>query len=397
MDGRVLNMLRTKCGEKLAPAEDIADILRMMSGDNYIWQRADWPVFRWDAARVAGPLATARFRQGLLLGRMERLGFDLGQAAEWLVRTDEVVQTASIEGEILDRAEVRSSVARRMGIDAPGAFAKRRDIDGLVDVLFDATSGFAERLTRDRLFGWHRELLGPESRVAVGRWRDDSHGPMQVVSGPMGHETVHFEAVPAVRIDAEVSRFLAFVNDESDEDGLLRAALAHLWFVTIHPFEDGNGRLARAVTELLLARSEGSPHRFYSMSDQVRQDRTGYYRALEWTQKGDLDVTDWVLWFLETLRAAFDRSAELLAGIERRDAFWRRTAEASLNERQLKVLRRLLEDDFEGFVTSSKWARMAGTSQDTAGRDIRDLVHRGILTPNEGGGRSTSYRVAGVG
>ena len=390
-------MLRAKCGEMLALAEDIADILRMMSGDNYIWQRADWPVFRWDAARLAGPLARARFRQGLLIGRMERLGFDLGQAAEWLVRTDEVIQTASIEGEILDRPGVRSSVARRMGIETPAAFPKQRDIDGLVDVLFDATSGFAERLTRERLFGWHRELLGPEARVAVGRWRDDSRGPMQVVSGSMGHETVHFEAVPAALIDAEMDRFLAWVNDESAEDGLLRAALAHLWFVTIHPFEDGNGRMARAVTELLLARSEGSPRRFYSMSDQVRRDRTGYYRALEWTQKGDLDVTDWLLWFFETLRAAFDRSGATLAGIERRDAFWRRHAAASLNERQLNVLRRLLEDDFEGFVTSSKWARLTGTSQDTAGRDIRDLVERGVLAPNAGGGRSTSYRVAGEG
>ena len=369
------------------------DILRMKRGVQYIWQRPDWPEFRWDAARIAAPLAEARFRQGRLLGRMERLGFDLERAAEWLVRTDEAVQTASIEGETLDRAEVRSSVARRLGIEALTGRSAHGGIDGLVQVLFDATSDIAAPLAVGRLHEWHSLLLGAGSRITVGRWRDAATGPMQVVSGPMGREVVHFEALPAVQIEAEMDRFLSWLNASDVDEGPVRAAIAHLWFVTIHPYEDGNGRLALAISERLLARSEGTSRRFYAMSDPVRRDRSGYYRILEWTQKGDLDITDWLLWFLETFQAALDRSGESLVGIERRDAFWRRIAPESLNERQLGVLRRVLDDDFEGFITSSKWARMTRTSQDTASRDIRDLVARGLLAPNPGRGRSTSFRV----
>lgn len=374
-------------------AENGADILRMKRGVQYIWQDPVWPEFHWNAARLGTALAETRFRQGRLLGRMERLGFELGAAAEWVVRTDEAVQTASIEGEHLDRDEVRSSVARRLGLDPPPGRAPGRAVDGLVDVLFDATSDLDAPLTAGRLHRWHGLLLGPATRVAVGRWRDDASGPMQVVSGPMGRETVHFEAVPADRVAGEMDRFLAWINAGGDEDALVRAGLAHLRFLTIHPYEDGNGRLARALSERLLAASEGTSRRFYSLSDAVRRDRAGYYRALEWAQKGNLDVTDWLLWFLETLRVAFRRSAAMLEGVERRDAFWRRHAATPLNERQLLVLRRMLEDDFEGFVTSTKWARLAGVSQDTASRDIRELVDRGILAPNPGGGRSTSFRV----
>jgi len=355
----------------------------------YIWQVRDWPSLRWTDENLFGLLSEVRFAQGLLLGRMGALGFDLATTADLMTRTEEVLDTAAVEGETMARDEVRSSVARRLGIVHGKMVPSSRQVDGLVEVLFDATENHALPLTKERLFGWMDLILGDGAATGLDGWRSKDDDPIQVVSGPMGGEIVHFEAPPASGLAHEMEQFLAWFESPPTVDPLLKAGLAHLWFVTIHPFADGNGRIARALSEMLLARSEGTTRRFYSMSDQILRTRAEYYRVLERTQKGDLDVTNWLAW----LRASIDHSQDLFAGIVRRDQFWSSVSRESLNERQLKVLSRLLEDGFEGSLTSSKWARMTKTSQDTAGRDIRDLVRKGILVQNEGGGRSTSYRL----
>lgn len=366
----------------------------MIRGEyKYIWQAESWPSFRWKETDLIDLLSAVRFEQGRLLGRMDALGFELEASAELITLTEEALDTTAIEGDALARAEVRSSVARRLGVESAGMISSSRRVDGLVSVLFDATRNHASALTPVRLQGWRTLLFGEDAPVVAGAWRSDTTGPMQVVSGPMGRETVHFEAPPSSRLEDEMELFLAWLEAPPSTDPLLKAGIAHLWFVTLHPFDDGNGRLARAITDMLLARSEQSSRRFYSTSDQILRTRQDYYRHLEWTQKGDLDVTEWLRWFLETLRAAIHHSEEVFSGIVRRDRFWSGVARESLNERQVKVLSRMLEDDFAGFMTSTKWARMTKTSQDTAGRDIKDMIERGILTRNEGGGRSTSYRV----
>jgi Fic family protein len=356
----------------------------------YIWQLKGWPSLRWSDDTLIQLLSEVRFAQGRLLGRMGAMGFDLANAADLLTRTEEAIETAAVEGETLARDEVRSSVARRLGVEDGSMVPSSRRVDGLVEMLHDATANHAAPLTEERLLGWRDLIL---EREIVQGWRSQEEGPMQVVSGPMGRETVHFEAPPSSRLAGEMARYLDWFEAPLELDPLLKAGLAHLWFVTIHPFADGNGRVARALSEMLLARSEGSIRRFYSMSNQIRRTRADYYRVLEWTQKGDLDVTAWLTWFLTTLRAAIDHSQQLLAGVVRRAEFWSSVSHESLNERQLKVLGRFLEDDFEGFLTTSKWARMTKTSQDTAGRDITDLLRKGILVQNPGGGRSTSYRL----
>ena len=367
---------------------------------DWIHQRADWrregvPAFRWDDARLAPLLAAVRHRQGRLIGRMEVLGFPLRAEAVLATLSQDVVKSSEIEGAFLDREQVRSSLARRLGMDVGGLVPADRHVEGVVEMMLDATRNFRRPLNAERLFGWHAALF-PTGRsgmtpIRVGAWRDDATGPMQVVSGPVGRERLHYEAPAAARLDAEMRAFLHwFEGEDTSLDPVLRAAVAHLWFVTVHPFDDGDGRIARAIADLALARSEGSAQRFYSMSSQIRIERTAYYRELEATQRGDLDITGWLAWFLGCLDRAFDGAETLLASVLRKARFWETHAATPLNERQRTMLNRLL-DGFEGKLTSSKWAKLAKCSQDTALRDIGDLLDRGILTRDPARGRSTSY------
>ena len=363
----------------------------------YLWEQEKWPNLTWDAGRLAALLAEVSREQGRLLGRMQDLGFDLRREAHLNTLTEDVVRSSEIEGEKLDSDQVRSSLARRLGMDIGGLVPADRNVDGVVEMMLDATTHYAQPLTAERLFGWHAALF-PNGRsglqkIIVGNWRDDANGPMQVVSEPIGRRKVHYEAPPAARLPQEMARFLNWFEAPGNADPLLTAGLAHLWFVTIHPFDDGNGRIARAIGDMALARSERSPQRFYSMSAQIRRERDGYYTILEHTQKGTLDVTPWQEWFLTCLRRAIDGSQETLARVLDKARFWDRFAQAPLNARQVKVLNRLL-DSFEGKLTTSKWAKLAKCSQDTAYRDILDLVERGALRKDASGGRSTSYSLA---
>lgn len=354
------------------------------------WRESAWPRFSWDPTHITPLLSRVRLKQGRLLGRMDALALDMRRTSQLRIGTEETLHTSGIEGENLDRNEVRSSVARRLGVDASGLTGSSREVDGLVDMLFDATNNYSTPVTPQRLFEWQRMLF----QDAPGAFRTDAKGLMQVVSGPMGRETVHFEAPPARVVSHEMDRFLTWLeSDSTGEDPVIKAAHAHLAFLTIHPFDDGNGRMARALTDLMLARSEDSPARYYSMSDRIVASRAEYYRVLESTQKGAMDVTAWTVWFLGMLETAIDHSQELLAGVLARDGFWRSISKESLNERQIQVLERMLDDDYEGDIRSSKWARMTGVSRDTAVRDIQELVEAGILAQNPGKGRSTSYRI----
>lgn len=363
----------------------------------YIHELPKWPEFRWNHKVLEEPLAAVRHRQGRLIGRMEGLGFPLRSEAMLKTLTEDVIKSSEIEGEILDRNQVRSSIARRLGMDIGALTPADRNVEGVVEMMLDATQKYQEPLTSERLFGWHAALFptgrSGMSRIIVGAWRDDKSGPMQVVSGPMARERVHYEAVPAARLDAEMGAFLEWFNAEPKTDPVLKAGIAHLYFVTIHPFEDGNGRIARAIADMALARSEHSAQRFYSMSAQIRLERNAYYDILEETQKDDLDITPWLSWFLACLGRAFDGAEEALGEVLAKARFWEKHTRDALNERQRDMINRLL-DGFEGKLTSSKWALIEKCSQDTALRDIGDLVERGILTKDEGGGRSTSYSLA---
>jgi len=360
----------------------------------YIHELSDWPEFRWDQNRLAERLAAVRHRQGRLIGRMEALGFALRSEATLENLTQEVLKSSEIEGEILDREQVRSSIARRLGIDIGGLTAADRHVEGVVEMMLDATEKKSEPLTEERLFGWHAAMFptgrSGMKRIKVGGWRDDASGPMQLVSGPIGRERVHYEAPPAPRLAAEMKAFLDWFNGEAAIDPVLKAAVAHLWLVTVHPFDDGNGRIARAIADMALARSEGTAQRFYSMSAQIRQERNAYYDILEHTQKGDLDITPWLEWFLGCLDRAFDGAEHTLANVFNKARFWEKHAGAAFNDRQRDMLNRLL-NGFEGKLTTSKWALIEKCSQDTALRDIDDLVARGILRKDPAGGRSTSY------
>jgi Fic family protein len=364
---------------------------------DYIYQLPAWPKFTWDQEGIASQLAAVRHRQGRLTGHMQALGFSLQEEAVLQILTEDIVKSSAIENEILDKAQVRTSIARRLGMEAAALPSVDRNVEGVVEMMLDATQKFADRLTEERLFGWHASLFpagrSGMRRIIAGAWRDDRSGPMQVVSGSEGHEHVHYQAPAAGRLDAEMKSFLGWFNGESDGDPVLKAALAHLWFVTIHPFDDGNGRIARAIADMSLARSEGSPQRFYSMSAQIQHERNAYYDILEATQKRDLDVTPWMGWFLGCLDRAFDGAEKTLAGVFQKAEFWNKHAAASLNERQRDIVNRLL-DGFDGKLTSSKWALIEKCSPDTALRDIADLVQRGLLKKNEGGGRSTSYSLS---
>jgi Fic family protein len=363
----------------------------------YIHQLPEWPHFQWDKEALAEPLAQIRHRQGRLLGRMESLGFPLQKEAELRTLTLDVLKSSEIEGELLNPDQVRSSIARRLGLEAEAVLADRQ-VEGVVEMMLDATQNFDKPLSADRLLGWQSAMF-PTGRsgmqkIIVGAWRDDSGGPMQVVAGVVGKEKVHYEAPAAPLLESEMSKFLAWANDSGDKtDAVLRAALAHLWFVTIHPFDDGNGRIARAIADWALARSENSPQRFYSMSAQIRHERNAYYDILERTQKGSLDVTPWMEWFLGCLGRAFDLTETTLAAIMRKARFWESRAQIAVNERQRAVVNRLL-DGFEGNLTTVKWAKLEKVSHDTALRDIQELIERGILKKDESGGRSTSYSLA---
>lgn len=370
----------------------------MNSGDYaYIWQTPDWPNWRFDWAVLAAPLAEVSRAQGHLMGRLADVGLALCDQASLAALTDDVVKTSEIEGQRLNVESVRSSIARRLGVDIGALAPVDRQVEGVVEMVLDATSHCHAPLTRERLFGWHAALFPTGhsglARIQVGAWRDDATGPMQVVSGPIGRQRVHFEAPPADRLEAETARFLGWLNGASNEPPLLKAGLGHLWFVTLHPFDDGNGRIARAIGDLLLARADGSPQRFYSLSAQIQRERRDYYDVLERTQKGTLDVTGWLLWFLGTLGRAVTSAQATLDTVLVKARFWQRWAGTSLNERQVKLLNRLL-DGFEGKLTSSKWAAIAKCSPDTALRDITQLLDLGVLKKPPGGGRSTGYELA---
>jgi Fic family protein len=360
----------------------------------YIHALPDWPKFSWDREALAEPLARVRHEQGRLLGRMESLGFQFRQEALLRTLTADVIKSSEIEGEKLDAEQVRSSIARRLGMDIGGLKAVDRNVEGVVEMMLDATRHYDQPLTTERLFAWHASLF-PTGRsgmrkIRTGAWRDDSSGPMQVVSGPIGKERVHFEAPTADRLDAEMTAFLDWFNGSEEPDWVTKAGLAHLWFVTIHPFDDGNGRIARAIADLALARSEGTEQRFYSMSAQIRQEPQAYYEILERTQKGTMNVTLWMQWFLDCLGRAIEGAEIMLGNVLAKARFWESLRDFPLNERQRTVLNRLL-DGFEGKLTTSKWAKLAKCSHDTALRDIMPLVEFGVLVRNPAGGRSTNY------
>ncbi|RAR53104.1 Fic family protein [Paraburkholderia unamae] len=369
----------------------------MNSGEyTYIWQAGDWPRWRVDLTELAEPMAEVSRAQGLLAGRLADVGMALRDQASLAALTEDVLKTSEIEGEQLNVASVRSSIARRMGVDIGALAPVDRHVEGVVEMVLDATANSQAPVTRERLFGWHAALFPTGyaglSRINVGAWRDDASGPMQVISGPIGRQRVHFEAPPADRIEAETRRFLDWINSPPKEPPLIRAALGHLWFVTLHPFDDGNGRVARAIGDLLLARADGGTQRFYSLSAQIQRERKAYYDILERTQKGSMDVTPWLAWFFDALHRAVDQAQVTLDAVLAKARFWRHWATTPFNERQVKLLNKLL-DGFEGKLTSGKWAAIAKCSSDTALRDINDLLARGVLRKAEGGGRSTGYEL----
>jgi Fic family protein len=383
--------------ESLARAANRCHNRRMNCGDNsYIWQLVGWPAMRYDLAALAGPLAEASRVQGRLLGRLADVGMPLRDQASLAALTEDVVKTSEIEGERLDIASVRSSIARRLGVDIGALAPVDRHVEGVVEMVLDATVQCAAPLTVERLFGWHAALFPTGysglAKIRVGAWRDDADGPMQVVSGPVHRQRVHYEAPPASRLAAEADNFLAWANADTPEPALVKAGLAHLWFVTLHPFEDGNGRIARAVGDLFLARADGSPQRFYSLSAQIQRERKVYYNILEQTQQGTLEVTGWLTWFLGALLRAMESAQQTLDAVLAKARFWQRWAEIPLNGRQVKMLNRLL-DGFEGRLSSGKWAAIAKCSPDTALRDIGELVALGVLRKTAGGGRSTAYEL----
>jgi Fic family protein len=374
----------------------------MKSDDKrYVWQRNDWPHWFYDHKRLAPLLAQLHLAQGYLLGRMHDLGLDLRDQATLRILTEDVLKTSEIEGETLKLDSVRSSIARKLGVDIGALAPADRHVDGVVDMVLDATRGHNIPLTTERLFGWHAAMFptgySSLTKIRVGQWRDDAQGPMQVVSGPMHRQKVHYEAPPAALLDAEMGNFLNWfsmdnLSVDSQDDPVVKAGLAHLWFVTVHPFEDGNGRIARAVGDMALARAEKSAQRFYSLSAQIQREREEYYDRLEATQKGDLDVTAWLEWFLGCLLRAIQSSNETLAQVLAKARFWQHWAGMPLNDRQIKLLNKLL-DGFDGKLTSSKWAAIGKCSQDTALRDITELMERGVLKKSEASGRSTSYEL----
>ncbi|SRR5579862_609065 len=361
----------------------------------YIYQQKEWPRFRWDPEKLADQLNGVRHRQGRLLGRMEGLGFHLREEATLQTLTLDVLKSSEIEGELLNPDQVRSSIARRLGMDTGGLVPADRNVEGIVEIMVDATQNYSAYLSDEQLFSWHAALFptgySGMHRIVVGGWRDNTKDdPMQVVSGAIGKQKVHFQAPDADTLPDEMQAFINWFNTENNLDAVIKAAIAHLWFVTIHPFDDGNGRIARAIADMQLARSDGSRQRFYSMSAQIRKERNGYYDILENTQKGGLDITAWLHWFLSCLERALSATDETLGTVLKKATFWEKYETVSLNERQKMMLNKLL-DGFTGKLNSSKWSRIAKCSSDTAVRDINDLLQKNILVKEAAGGRSTSY------
>jgi len=365
----------------------------------FIHDLRDWPRFRWEQKHLSEHLAEVRYRQGRLVGQMKALGFALQTEAVLQTLTEDVLTSSEIEGERLERDQVRSSIARHLGIDIGGLMPADRNVEGVVEMMLDATQYYGKPLTAERLFSGHAALFptgrSGTSKIKVGAWRDDKTGPMQVISGAIGKERVHYEAPGAGRLRTEMKRFLDWFNKKDSSDLVLKAGIAHLWFVTIHPFDDGNGRIARAIADMVLARSEQSAQRFYSMSAQIRQDRKLYYDILEATQKGNLDITDWLEWFLDCLSHAIESAETTSAAVLTKARFWDQFSEVGFNDRQRRIVNQLL-NGFEGKLTSSKWAKLAKCSQDTALRDIENLVGKGVLKKDGAGGRSTSYSLAEI-
>lgn len=363
----------------------------------WIHEHQHWPDYSWDVEALTSKLAHVRHCQGRLLGRMEGLGFELKGEASLATLTNDVVKSSAIEGQDLNTAEVRSSIARRLGMDIAGLIPASRDVEGVVEMMLDATQHFSEPLTKDRLFDWHAALF-PTGRsgmhkITVGAWRTSGVGPMQVVSGPIGKEKVHFQAPNAERLEKEMGAFLTWFASKGDTDPVIRAAIAHLWFVTIHPFEDGNGRIARAIGDMALARADGTQDRFYSLSSQIEAERKAYYDHLERQQRATPDITEWLLWFLDCLGRAINNAEKTLSNVLFKSQLWDKINQKPVNDRQRRIINRMLEDNFEGFINTSKYASLAKCSNDTALRDIQDLKQRGIFIQNPGGGRSTSYRL----
>ena len=363
----------------------------------WIHEHQDWPNFMWDARALAFKLADIRHRQGRLLGRMEGLGFELKREASLTILTHDVVKSSAIEGENLNPQEVRTSIARRLGIDVAGLSLASRDVEGIVDLMLDATQQFSLVLTRDRLFDWHATLF-PTGRsgmhkITVGGWRTIDAGSMQVVSGPIGKEKIHFEAPNAERLEKEMEGFLTWFANGSAIDPVLRAGIAHFWFVTIHPFEDGNGRIARAIGDMALARADGVQDRYYSLSSQIATERKDYFDLLEKQQRATPDITEWLSWFLGCVGRAIDNAETMLSNILFKARLWEQINQKPVNGRQRMIINCVLEDDFEGYINTSKYANMAKCSNDTALRDIKELKERGVFIQNFSGGRSTSYRL----
>lgn len=363
----------------------------------YIYELSDWPRFRWHDSAIGEPLAAARHQQGRLVGQMEALGFKVKEEAVLQTLTEDVLKSSEIEGEKLDLDQVRSSVARRLGMDIGGLKPADRHVEGVVEMMLDATQRYDQPLTEERLFTWHASLFptgrSGGQRITVGAWREDRTSPMQVVSGPVGRERVHFEAPAAARLPDDMRHFIDWFNGDATTEAVLKAAEAHLWFVTVHPFDDGNGRIARAIADMALARSERSAQRFYSMSAQIHQERADYYRILEQTQQTTLDITPWMMWFLACLTRAIEGARTSLSGVIAKAQRWDALRDVPMNERQRLIINRLI-DGFEGKLTTSKWAALTKSSTDTALRDIQQLVERGVLVRNAAGGRSTSYSLA---
>lgn len=364
-----------------------------------MWIHEDqrWPSFTWDFEALSTQLADVRYRQGLLLGKMQGLGFDLKQEASLRTLTSDVVNSSAIEGEILNPDEVRSSIARKLGIDIAGILPASRDVEGIVEMMLDATQTFSKPLTKDRLFGWHAALF-PTGRsgmhkITVGGWRTLSAGPMQVVSGPIGGEKVHFEAPSADRLEKEMQLFLHWFENAHHIDPILKAGIAHLWFVSIHPFEDGNGRIARAISDMALARADGIPDRFYSLSAQIESERKDYYNQLEKQQRSSPEITNWLKWYLDCLGRAISNAEITLLNVFFKAQLWAKINQEPVNDRQRKIINLMLEDNFKGHMNTSKYAKLAKCSSDTALRDIQNLKDRGIFIQNSSGGRSTSYRL----
>ncbi len=366
----------------------------------WIHEHQDWPNFSWNTEKLISKLADVRHRQGVLLGKIGNLGFDLRNEAGLKTLTNDIVHSSAIEGELLNPEEVRSSIAQRLGIDIAGLKPAGRDVDGIVEMMLDATQLYAQPLTKDRLCDWHGALfpMGRSGikRITVADWRPAEVGAMQVISGPMGREKVHFEAPDADRLEDEMTRFLEWFESEDDTDPVLRAGIAHLWFVTIHPFEDGNGRIARTIADMALARADGAAERYYSMSTQIELKRKDYYSHLERQQRGTPEITKWLEWFLDCLKEALINAESTLSHVLHKASLWERISlQSPVNERQRGVLERMIDENFKGYMNSSKYAKLAKCSTDTALRDIKDLKERGILVQNPGGGRSTSYRLSG--